>query len=343
MERERLDRIVGRFPSCRIAVLGDFFLDKYLDVEPTLAEVSVESGKTAHQVMSIRCSAGAAGTIVNNLASLDAGEIHVFGVTGDDGEAYDLRKALDKLGCRREGLLSRADLMTPTYLKPRDRSRADLSGEHERYDTKNHHPLPAEIEDEILKRLESLLPRIDAVIIQDQIEEEDCGVVTTRVRDGLGEMARRNPEKIFWADSRCRIRLFRNIIIKVNAREAVQDVFVPGQDEGDDLRVVKAIGELRQRAGRPVFVTAGRRGIWVSDPEPSLVRGVRIPEPTDPTGAGDSVNAGGVLALCAGADLREAALVANLVGSITVQQLATTGTARPDELGPRLEMWRGQG
>jgi len=103
------------------------------------------------------------------------------------------------------------------------------------------------------------------------------------------------------------------------------------------------IGELRQRAGRPVFVTAGRRGIWVSDPEPSLVRGVRISEPTDPTGAGDSVNAGGVLALCAGADLREAALVANLVGSITVQQLATTGTARPDELGPRLEMWRGQG
>jgi len=292
--------------------------------------------------MSIRCSAGAAGTIVNNLASLGAGEIHVFGVTGDDGEAYDLRKALDKLGCRRAGLLSRAGLMTPTYLKPRDRSRADLTGEHERYDTKNRRPLPADAEDEILARLEGLLPGIDAVIIQDQIEEADCGVLTAKVREGLGEMARRNPEKIFWADSRCRIRLFRNITIKVNAREAVQDAFVPGRDEGDDRRVVQAIGELRQRTGRPVFVTAGRRGIWISDPEPSLVRGVQVPEPTDPTGAGDSVNAGCVLALCAGASLREAALVANLVGSITVQQLATTGTARPEELGPRLELWRVQ-
>ena len=39
----------------------------------------------------------------------------------------------------------------------------------------------------------------------------------------------------------------------------------------------------------------------------------------------------------------EAALVANLVASITVQQLAVTGTASPAELGPRLEMWLAQG
>jgi sugar/nucleoside kinase (ribokinase family) len=81
----------------------------------------------------------------------------------------------------------------------------------------------------------------------------------------------------------------------------------------------------------------------VSDPEPSLVRGVRVPEPTDPTGAGDSATAGAVLALCAGASPAEAALVANLVASITVQQLGTTGTARPEELAPRLEMWLAQG
>jgi sugar/nucleoside kinase (ribokinase family) len=73
------------------------------------------------------------------------------------------------------------------------------------------------------------------------------------------------------------------------------------------------------------------------------VRAVRVPEPTDPTGAGDSATAGAVLAICAGASPTEAALVANLVASITVQQLAVTGTASPDQLGPRLEMWLGQG
>jgi hypothetical protein len=49
------------------------------------------------------------------------------------------------------------------------------------------------------------------------------------------------------------------------------------------------------------------------------------------------------LALAAGATLPEAALVGILVSSITVQQLATTGTASPDELVPRLEMWLAQG
>jgi hypothetical protein len=34
--------------------------------------------------------------------------------------------------------------------------------------------------------------------------------------------------------------------------------------------------------------------------------------------------------------------VANLVASITIEQLATTGTAAPSELEPRLERWRRQ-
>ena len=80
----------------------------------------------------------------------------------------------------------------------------------------------------------------------------------------------------------------------------------------------------------------------VSDPEPTLVRGVQLDGPTDPTGAGDSATAGAVLALAAGASLAEAALMGNLVASITVEQLATTGTATPEQLPPRLAMWLAQ-
>ena len=74
----------------------------------------------------------------------------------------------------------------------------------------------------------------------------------------------------------------------------------------------------------------------------TLVPGVRVEGPLDPTGAGDSATAGAVLALAAGATLPEAALMGNLVASITVQQLATTGTARPEELPPRLALWAEQ-
>ena len=68
MSSDRLRELVDRFPQARIAVIGDFFLDKYFDVDPALAEVSLETGKTAHQVAAIRHSPGAAGTVVCNLA-----------------------------------------------------------------------------------------------------------------------------------------------------------------------------------------------------------------------------------------------------------------------------------
>jgi bifunctional ADP-heptose synthase (sugar kinase/adenylyltransferase) len=345
MDAARLEQIIRKFPECRVAVLGDFFLDKYLDTDPELAQVSVESGKTAHQVVSVRTSAGAAGTIVNNLHALDAGRLCALGITGDDGEGYELRKCLSRLGCGMEGLISVPALFTPTYLKPRNCRAADLSGEHERYDTKNRRPTPVDAQDKVLAYLEKILPEIDAVAVQDQVEaeeEENSGVVTARVRDRLAGLAVRFPDKIFWADSRARIGAFRNVMIKVNAREAVRQVFPPGTENSDDDVVVRAMAELRRRTGKPVFVTAGGRGMWSSDPEPALVRGVAVPEPTDPTGAGDSATAGGVLALCAGATPSEAALMANLVASITVQQLAVTGTASRRELGPRLEMWRAQ-
>ena len=61
--------------------------------------------------------------------------------------------------------------------------------------------------------------------------------------------------------------------------------------------------------------------------------------PIDPTGAGDSATAGAVLSLCAGATLPEAAVVGNLVASITIQQLGTTGTATAEQLIARHSHW----
>ena len=53
MQLSRLNEILSRFPQHRIAVLGDFFLDKYLEIEPSLGEPSLETGRVAHQVLSL--------------------------------------------------------------------------------------------------------------------------------------------------------------------------------------------------------------------------------------------------------------------------------------------------
>jgi bifunctional ADP-heptose synthase (sugar kinase/adenylyltransferase) len=342
MDRQRLEALLSRFPTRRIAVIGDFFLDKYLEVDPALAEVSVETGKRANQVVAIRTSPGAAGTVVNNLAALGAGTLHALGATGDDGDAYDLRKGLAAQLCTTDGLIPFSFLKTPTYLKPRNAGDPSLAGEHERYDTKNRTKTPQEVCDRTLERLDAILSQLDALIIADQVEQDDCGVITASVRAALAERARTCPRIVFWADSRTHIRQFRNVIIKPNQFEAVGHENPRPGDEVSVAGVRDALPRLRAEIGAPVCVTHGAEGMIVSDPQTTAIPGVKLTGPIDPTGAGDSVTAGAVLALCSGATLPEAALVGCLVASITVQQLATTGTAAPAQVLERLDLWKSQ-
>jgi sugar/nucleoside kinase (ribokinase family) len=293
-------------------------------------------------VVGVRHSPGAAGTVVCNLVDLGVGQLHAVGMTGGDGEAYDLRNDLGTLGCDTAHLHYDHHRYTPTYLKPRDGENPGLGGEHSRYDTKNRTPTPRRLEGHIIASLDALLPQLDAVILADQVEEEDCGTITAAVRRFIAHRAPRWPKVVFWADSRRRIRLFRHAIVKPNQFEAVgRDCPRPG-DEVPLAELEAAIAALRAETTAPVVVTRGAAGMVVSDPQCTIVPGVRVEGPTDPTGAGDSATAGAVSALAAGATLAEAALVGNLVASITVQQLATTGTARPELLPPRLAMWQSQ-
>ena len=340
MKRSRLEELTGRFPSCRIAVLGDFFLDQYLDVDPALEESSLETGKRAHQVAAVRSSPGAAGTVVNNLASLECGRVHALGITGDDGQGFELRQCLDRIGCTTRGLRRRKTLMTPTYLKPGDLSRTGLSGEHERYDIRNRDPIPPDLLHEMLDDLEDLLDRVDAVIIEDQVEEPELGVVTEDVRDGLGDLARRTPRVVFWVDSRAHFYRFRSMILKPNQFEVTHRSNPRPGERVPVESILPRLPQLRSLVGGPICVTLGEAGALVTDPEVTRVPAVRVEGPLDVTGAGDSFTAGAVLALCSGASLPEAALVGNLAASVTIRQLSVTGTATRRQLARRLDLWK---
>lgn len=342
MTPERLQELLECFSERRVAVIGDFFLDKYLEVDPTLAEPSLETGRTAHQVVSKRRSPGAAGTVVNNLAALGAGQLHALGAIGNDGEAFDLCQGLESLGCSTQGLLRCPELMTPTYLKPRDAGIDGLVGEHSRYDIKNRVATPKKIVSQLAAGLDHLLSAVDMLIIMDQVEMPDCGVITSAMRDILAEQASRHPKVLFWADSRRNIRQFRHIVTKPNQFEAVGRTNPLPGDEVSKTDLWSVIPRLRTETGAPVFVTWGENGMVISDPEPQLIPGVKVKGPLDPTGAGDSATAGAALTLASGGSPAEAALLGNLVASITVRKLGTTGTATPAEVVEALQMWREQ-
>src|ERR1700732_1629960 len=82
----RLEQILQRIPRLTIGVLGDLFLDRYLDIDAALTEPSLETGLDAYQVVNVRPSPGAAGTVINNLVALGAGRVCPIAVLSDDGE-----------------------------------------------------------------------------------------------------------------------------------------------------------------------------------------------------------------------------------------------------------------
>jgi rfaE bifunctional protein kinase chain/domain len=337
MTAQRLTELLARFPQARVAVFGDYFLDKYLICDAALTEASLETGLDAYQVVEVRCSPGAAGTVTNNLAALEVGEVVAVGFVGEDGEGFELRRGLEQRGVRTEHLLTWPGMFTATYTKPMLRDADGHERELNRLDIKNRAPNPAELEVALLERLRLVCDGVDAVIIADQVAERELGVVSDRMRGELAALARSRPEVVFFADSRANISLFREVIIKPNKLEAARSVGYEGPEDALGLADAQRLGpELSRRLGKPVFVTVGAEGIVVVDGAAQThVPAAPVTGPVDIVGAGDSTTAGIVGALCAGASLCEAAVVGNCVASLTIQQLGTTGTASRAQVSAR--------
>jgi bifunctional ADP-heptose synthase (sugar kinase/adenylyltransferase) len=334
MERlttELIERILATVPHRTIGVLGDLFLDRYLDIDAALNEPSVETGLTAYQITRIRSYPGAAGTVINNLAALGAGRILPIAYIGDDGEGYELRKALPKIsGVVSEWTITDPDRFTPTYTKPM-LNESGAVRELNRLDIKNRTPTPKAIEDLILQKLDEAWPLVDALIVLDQVSEVDCGVVTRRIRERLAELGKREPTKFVLADSRERIAFFENVCIKPNGVELKQ------------LALAGSGGQFSIRSGRTVFATQGERGIEIWKPSgdaATYISTEHIPAypvsaPIDIVGAGDSCSAGISSAIVSGATYEQAAAFGNLIASITIQQIGVTGTASPTQVRKR--------
>ena len=342
MDIARLRAITDRIETVRILVLGDFFLDKYLEVDPALEERSLETGLPAHQITGKRCQPGAAGTVCSNLRALEVGTILALGVIGDDGEGYDLRRGLKERRVEIDDLIVSPDRMTPTYTKPMRRMPGG-EVEMDRQDIKNRTPLPTGLEDDVVARLELLIPEVDSVIILDQVDDRNLGVVTDRVRNRLAQLAETHAPKVFFADSRSHINEFRNVAIKPNRYEAAKCIDSSVEEDVSTEKAIEAARQLAGRNGRSVFLTLNEEGIAVVNPEDvTQIPGVKVTGPIDIVGAGDSVTAGIVSALSAGASLVEAAAIATVVASVTIQQIGTTGTCPIPKLHEAFKAVAGQ-
>lgn len=315
--------VLERAREASVLVVGDICLDRWCRYEPTLAEASRETGIPRCAVTSTAVTPGAGGTVAANLASLGAGRISVLGAIGQDGFGYELRRALAARGIESDLLVESAAIQTFTYTKLINA----VSGDEDlpRVDFVNAERLSADSEERLVARFVESKGEFDAVVVADQAETDQGGVVTGRVRDAISEEAGLGTGRVFVADSRRRVQHFRNVIATPNEAEA---------DEACRREFGESdYGRLRRRiAGPALIVTAGRRGAWMVDGSGTrLIEAAPIGEVVDTCGAGDSLSAGLALALAVGAGLEEALRFGIIVAGITVGQPGT-GAAGPAEM-----------
>lgn len=329
MKISRLQKILEEIGKKRILVLGDFFLDQYWSVDPSLVEKSLETGLDSHQVVEVRLSPGAAGTVTNNLVALGTGTVEVLGCVGDDGNGFELRRMLNARGVVTDRLFTSEEIYTPTYTKPMFRQAGGLpETEGNRFDIKNRNPLPRPLEEKILDSLSGSFQEYDAVAVLDQVQEKNSGAVTERVIRLLSELNPRFPEVTVMADSRTRITEFRNLILKPNIHEASNALGISPEQDLEGL-----VRGLAEKCSARILITRGAEGITTWDGrEMATVPALPVAGEIDIVGAGDSVTAAALSSMAAGASLAEAAELAVTAANVTIQKLGTTGTASAQEL-----------
>lgn len=309
-----------------------------LGIDPARKETSLETGLPVHNVVRVRAQPGGAGNVFSNVAALGVGEIIPLGFAGDDGEGFELVRSLRASpGVHMDSLLSTPLRRTFTYCKPLVVEAGQPSRELNRLDSKNWTPTPPKVETHFIEALRYHAERIDAMIIMDQVDAAETGVVTRRVLDVVGEIVERRPSLRIVADSRRGPQGFPKVCLKMNRAElgTLLGKTLPVELEQTE----KAALELAQYHGREVFVTLAQDGLVGVSPggqamhlPPLPVRG-----PIDIVGAGDSVTASLAAALAAGASLEESMVLANAAASVVIHQVGTIGSASVSQIATALE------
>ncbi len=333
MNPQQFGAITGRYSELKIAVFGDFCLDRYLEIDPSKREVSLETGLPVYNVLNVRPQPGGAGTILNNLIALGIGTIYPVGFAGEDGEGFELMEALKRApGVQLNHFIQTTQRRTFTYCKPMVLEPSKPPVELNRLDLKNWTPTPAALRELLADKLVSVAQMVDAIIILDQVEVPESGVVTRDLMATLIEIVESDPELPVLADSRRGLRGFPAVTFKMNASELAS---LTGGQPGADLEEIKQVASgLARERRRNIFVTLAERGILGAAPSGEIEHLPALPlrGPIDIVGAGDAVTANLTAALAGRASLREALELANVAGSVVIHKLGTTGTASVCEL-----------
>ena len=312
-DRDRLVRLIRKFKTKRVLVLGDLMLDRY--IWGGVSRISPEAPVPVVEVHQDSLCLGGAGNVAQNLRSLGAAPL-LTGVVGNDPEGRWIRKnaAVGK------GIF--IDRSRPTTVKTR------IIAHHQqvvRVDFEKRGALPSDLEKNILGHLR--LEKYDGLLISDY----NKGIVNPPLMARTLDLAGKRRIPVFVDPKVLHFQLFSPVtLITPNHFEAEKIV---GHDCRTNDEVEKAGAEILSLiSSRYLIIKRGEQGMAVFE---HGRKPVHIPtvarEVFDVTGAGDTVIAAASLALLCGATIREAAVIANAAAGIVVGKIGTAA-ATPREL-----------
>ena len=225
-----------------------------------------------------------------------------------------MREALLQCGIEVEGLVPEETRPTTTKTRIVAHNQQVV-----RVDVEQRGPVSARVEGKLLQWVEAHVGEVDACILSDYAK----GVIADRVAQHVIHLARRAGKPLIVDPKGLNYTKYRGAsVVTPNVQEAERAVNHEINGSGDLLEVGQQLLAMVQ--GSALLITRGPQGV-------SLFRqghqAVHIPAVArnvyDVTGAGDTVVSTLALALAAGADLEQAAHLANCAAGIVVGKFGT--------------------
>ncbi len=303
----------------RVLVVGDVMLDEF--IWGKVARISPEAPVPVVEVTDQSFHLGGAGNVARNVRAL-GGQATLAGVVGRDAAGERLEEAAAAAGI--DSLLAVSDTGRPTTVKTRIVAH---NQQVVRADRESATEIPDSVEDTLLEGAKRVLSSCQALVVSDYQK----GVVTARLLKRLLPLARRRRLPVLVDPKVQHFALYKRVaLVTPNQHEAQQATGIAIKSTDDLLQVGRTL--LKRLECRAVLITRGEQGMSLFERGRSPVH---IPtaarEVFDVTGAGDSVIATLALALCAGAKLPEAAVLANYAAGVVVGKLGTA-SASPAEV-----------
>jgi len=313
-----LPDILKLFPGQRILVLGDVILDWYWWGQAS--RLSPEAPVPVVRRQRTTLQPGGAGNTAANLAALGA-RVNLFGVTGRDSHADELKAALKAYGVETSGLI--ADPSRPTTTKTR------VIAAHQqvvRVDEEATGPISEAIVADVLKAVWNDIANAGAVVISDYAK----GFLTHPLLDAVIGEARRVGKHVFADPKGSDAARYRGaFLLKPNRLELSLLTGLPADTHEEVLAAGTRLAA--SMPGTNILVTEGSEGMTLfADSQPPEYLASTPRQVFDVTGAGDTVLAVTAMAVTAGASWNEAMQLASEAAGIAIGRMGSVAVSLSD-------------